>query len=61
MNLYRLVLFVSIEFIACTRKTMIFLYETENEWAIIGEFKKVWDCFRRHISSFFIFFHQPQA
>ena len=57
MNLYRLVLFVSTEFIACTRETMTLLYETENKWARIGEYNKVWDCLRHHF--FYLFFFPP--
>ena len=61
MNLHRVVLFVSAEFIAYTRKTMTFLYETENIWTRIGEYNKVWDCIPHHIFSLLFFFHQPQA
>ena len=54
MNLYGLVLFVSTEFIACSRETMTLLYETENKWKRIDEYNNVWDCFRYHI--FLLFF-----
>ena len=55
MNLYRLVQFKSTEFITCTRETMTLLYETENKWTRIGEYNKVWHCFRHHISSLLLF------
>ena len=55
MNLYRLVQFKSTEFITCTRETMTLLYETENKWTRIGEYNKVWHCFRHHISSLLFF------
>ena len=58
MNLYRSGIFLSTEFIACKRDTMTFLYETENKRTRMGEYDKVWDCFRHYIFSLLFFFHQ---
>ena len=60
MNLYRLVVFVTTEFIACKQEIVTLLYETENKWTRIGEYNKTWDCIR-HLIFYLFFFHQPQA
>ena len=62
MKFYRLVVFLSTEFIACKRETMTLLHEIENKRTRIGDYKKVCDCFRHHIVSllFFSTSHRPE-
>ena len=55
---YRLVLLVSNEFIACTQETRTLSCETENKWTRIGEYNKVWDCFRHCV--FFLTNDRPE-
>ena len=53
MERHILVLFVSTEYIACTREADPLIYETGNKRTRIGEYNKVWGCFRYHIFFFF--------
>ena len=61
INLYRLVLFVSIELIACARETKTLLYETENKWTRICEYNKLLSLFSAPYFFLINFTHQPQA